>query len=167
MSGRSRPLDRQRMPALAGWLFADLFLMLFVVGLASLPAHRVSHPPPRPKPHPTRSVSPRVLDRWPVRFAILVPPSAVQDPATRGQAIAQILRDLNDTLAAQRLQARQAGFVLVFASGPVTGIGPAVATAGQVLRVVRGRDATFAGTSGQGFWTGTGDEFQFEIFFFA
>jgi hypothetical protein len=157
-----------RFPMLVGWLFADLFLMLFVVGIASLP------PAPRTVPHPLRSPSPapqppkpRVLERHPVSFAIPVSPSAVQDPATHSHAIALILRDIRWKLAARRLLGRHAWFVLIFASGPVTAISQAQSTARLVLRTVRNRDAMFSGASGEGFWMGSNDDFNFQVFFFA
>ena len=108
-----------------------------------------------------------MLQRNPVAFTIGVSPTQVEDPATRGAALSQLLRDLGMKLRARGFQSRQAGFVLIFASGPVTGIGQAEAAATTVLKVIRNRAPGFSGTSGQGFWTGSGDYFQFEVFFFA
>jgi hypothetical protein len=158
---RRRMETRLRMPMLAGWLFADLFLMLFVVGLASLPPKR-----PVPRPTPTVSpVAPQVLESKPVRLSIDVAPSDVRG-GQRG--IDALIRGLNDQLEQRRLTSRRAGFVLVFAYGPQSGIAQAQDTAQYVIGLVRKQDSTFADASGEGYWTGRGgDDFEFEIFFFG
>jgi len=156
-----------RLPALAGWLFADLFLVLFIVGLASLPAKPPANqisPSPSPSPTPTLH---QVLDRTPVSFNVGVPPASLANPATRAVATAKLIRILDQALARRHLLGRHAGFVLVFASGPVTAIGVAIDTANLVVRILRGRDQVFAGAGGAGYWTGAGDAIELKIFFFA
>jgi hypothetical protein len=169
---------RSREPSfllLVGWLFADLFLMLFVVGIASLPpmshaaphaATHHGHPQP-PPPQTGRPFKSHVLEQHPVIFAIHIAPAEVQNQATHLQAIKLILRDIRRELAARGLLDHQAGFVLVFASGPVTAIDQAQNTARTVLQAVRRREAGFHGASGEGFWMGSNDDFDFQVFFFA
>ena len=150
------------MPVLAGWLFADLFLVLFVVGLASLPPS--AHPKPRPR-HTSPPPS-RVLDK-PVSFTLKVSPSSVEYPATRAVADTRLVHALEMALRSRHLANRQAGVLLVFASGPEYGIDQAVTTAQSVVSVVRHRVKAFSMVSGKGYWSGSGDNFEFEVFFFS
>jgi hypothetical protein len=162
---RGRSSGHLRMSLLAGWLFADLFVVLFIVSLASLPTTAATH---RlfTVPSPTRSpVS--VLDQTPITFDVDVSPTAVENPATRPAADAELLRSLNGILAARGLLDKRAGFVLVFASAPATAISQAVAAATSIVGVIRARDQVFARTSGEGYWSGSGSGFEFQIFFFA
>jgi hypothetical protein len=154
-------LTFQRPALLAGWLFADLFLVLFLVTLASLPSspHKQNSPPPPPPP-------PRALDK-PVSFTLNVQPSAIQDPATKSAADTQLVQALEGKLAASHLAGRQAGVLLVFASGPPDGIDQAIANANSVISVVRARVPGFGQVSPKGYWSGAGDDFEFEIFFFS
>jgi hypothetical protein len=173
---------------LAGWLFADLFLVLFIVVFSSQPT--VATPKPkaavspaaRPSPHPSGRPSPKAsakpkppprtgLEPAPVSIDVAVSPSAVDNPATRPQATAQLLTSLNTQLAARHLLGRRAGFVLVFA-GSVTGasdpIDEAVHVGTMVITDLRKQDAaTFGTASGEGLWGGANDLFHFQIFFFT
>jgi hypothetical protein len=160
---RRRTDTRLRMPVLAGWLFADLFLMLFVLGLASL---RPERPTPQVTPTPTPTpVTPHVLERTPVRLDVDVAPAAVREGPAGKRALVRALRD---QLRHRHLTGRHAGFVLVFASGPTSGIAQAQSTAKHVIGLVRASDATFADVSGEGYWTGKGgDHFEFEVFFYG
>jgi hypothetical protein len=167
MANGLRSGQLRRLPLLAGWLFADLFLVLFLVGLASSPPR--PHPP-KLSPHPTASPTPtppRVLDRTPVSFHINVPPTEFQNQATRRAAKYQLLAGLNRELRRLRLRGRQAGFVLVFASGPQNAIGQAVVTAKSVVKIVRAGNSTFAEATGLGYWSGSGNYIKFVVFFFA
>jgi|HubBroStandDraft_6_1064221.scaffolds.fasta_scaffold297355_2 hypothetical protein len=155
------------MPTLAGWLFADLLLVLFVVSLAALPVTKpkaAAHVKPRPTPSPSPILA---LDRSPVPLSVPVSPSAVEDPGSRQAAISQLINNVNQQLSARHLTQRRAGFVLVFASGPLNGTGPAITAAQDVLNALSQRAGVFHGTSGQGYWQGEGDSFELRIFFFA
>lgn len=168
MASRLRSRGLQRLPLLAGWLFADLFLVLFLVGLASSqPAkpHPTATPTPTPSPTPT---SARVLDRQPVSFRVNVPPAEFQNPATQPAARSRLLTALKRELHKPKLRGQQAGFLLVFASGPVTGINQAIATAKTVVAIVRDKIPAFSEASGLGYWGGsTANSLKFTIFFFA
>jgi hypothetical protein len=162
MTLRQRGPGPQRTALLAGWLFADLLLVLFVVNMGSLPS--ASHML-RPK-HTSPPPSSRVLDK-PVSFSLNVQPAAIQDSSTRSAAKDQLVAALNARLAARKLKGRQAGVLLVFASGPPDGISQAVATAQSVVGLVRSSVPGFGGVSGKGYWSGSGDNLEFEIFFFS
>jgi hypothetical protein len=148
---------------MAGWLFADLFLVLLVASLASLQTPRQPKPPHAVRPAVTHPVS---LDR-PVSFILNVQPAEWQDPGTIAAGKAALLSELNSDLAGRHLTGRQAGVLLVFASGPETGINQAIATAQAVIGVVRVRVPGFSAVTGQGYWNGDGSGFKFEIFFFS
>ena len=158
---------------LAGWLFADLLLVLFITTLASLPAPAVvpvktPSPSPSPSPTPTPQPTALVLERNPHTIDVDVPPSDVNDPASRDAAIAKLLSELRQKLAAQGLRGQRAGFVLVFAYGTADsgGIGQAISAANTVLHAIQAKEPGFSQASGLGYWSGTGN-FEFKIFFFA
>jgi hypothetical protein len=181
---RGRDSGTLRVPMLAGWLFADLFLVLFIVVFSSQPTVATPkptaplapsvHASPRksPKPSPTPTPPSRLgLEPAPVNIDVSVSPADIDNPATRPQAAAQLLMSLNTQLAARHLDGLRAGFVLVFA-GSVTGasdpIDEAVHVATVVIPILRKQDASvFGAASGEGLWGGATDLFHFQIFFFA
>jgi hypothetical protein len=185
-SRRRRDIGALRVPMLAGWLFADLFLVLFIVAFSSQPAvpvpvptptlgvaHSASpSPSPTPSPTPTPTPSPVGLDQNPYNPTIDVSPGAVDNPATRAAALKQLITDLNNWLSGHHLLGRTAGFVIIFATS-VTGAGDPVdeaySVANSVLPVLRKQDAAMFGrTSGEGLWGGSsGNDFHFQIFFFT
>ena len=63
------------------------------------------------------------------------------------------------------LGAEFVGLVQVFASGAVTGIARSEGAARLVLESLQQRSRIFAAAGGQGFWTGTGGYFTFQIYF--
>lgn len=100
------------MIALAGWLFADLMLVIMVVAMASqadplaAPVKQVVHSAsPKPSPSPSQT-APRTLDLHPVRIHVDGPGDSDQ------QLIDQIQGKLRPQLG------RQAGMVLTFGDGP-------------------------------------------------
>ena len=174
---------------LAGWLFADLFLVLFIVVFSSQPTVATSkekapavgaHASPSARASPLRSPRPSAapaqpsrpgLAPAPVNIYVSVSPADIDDPATRPQAAARLLESLNAQLAARRLLGQRAGFVLVFAgsvSGASDPIDEAVHVGTVVISILREQDAAvFAAASGEGLWGGTADLFHFQIFFFT
>ena len=185
-SGHPRPRDSGalRVPMLAGWLFADLFLVLFIVVFSSQPTVATPKPKPlaapsvhpspahSPKPSPTPKQSASLgLEPAPVNIDVSVSPAEIDNPATRSQAAVQLLASLNGQLAAGHHTGLRAGFVLVFA-GSVTGasdpIDEAVHVATLVIPILQKQDAAVFGTaSGEGLWGGANNLFHFQIFFFA
>lgn len=160
---------------LAGWLFADLLLVLFVTAFVSLPAppvvgavHATAKPTPSPSSTPTVT-PPRVLEQQPQTFTVTdVSPTDVSssDAATSTAAIAKLVGELRNQLAAHGMQGRQVGFVIVLAYGPIDGIGPAISTANSVVGILKAKESQFSGAAGLGYWTGS-PGFEFKIFFFA
>lgn len=108
----------------------------------------------------------RVLDR-PVSFLITVPPTEFQNPASEAAAASSLVRLLNRALAARKMVGRQAGVLLVFASGPESAIDQAISTAKSVIGLVRRKVPGFSQVSSAGYWNGVGNYFKFEIFFFS
>lgn len=163
-------------PVLAGWLFADLFLVLFVIGLASLPlkshpAHAKASPSPStsrpsPSPTPTPTATP-VLDRRPLTVTVNVPPASLADPASRRAAMRQIIAGLDRMLRPRHLLDAKVGVVLVFAAGSEADINNAVAEAKIVVAQLPRQDKQFAQATGNGYWSGTGNGIELTIFFFA
>jgi hypothetical protein len=160
---------------LAGWLFADLFLVLFIVAFSSQPAA----PTPTHKPTPAASRKPVKshpppqigLDQNPVNITVDVSPADLDDPATHAQAVAAILASLDKQLAGKELLTDKSGFVLVFATSATddgSQITEAVQIASSVIPILKSQDAAMFGkTSGEGLWDGPGDFFYFQIFFFT
>jgi hypothetical protein len=181
---RRRDSGALRVPMLAGWLFADLFLVLFIVVFSSQPTVATPKPKPVaiPSAHPSAAPSPKHspaakpparvgLEPAPVNIDVSVSPAQIDNPATRAQAAAQLLASLNRQLAAGHHTGLRAGFVLVFA-GSVAGasdpIDEAVHVATLVIPILQKQDGrVFAATSGEGLWGGANNLFHFQIFFFA
>lgn len=174
--GRQRSSVGFRAPMLAGWLFADLLLVLFIAAFTSLsapPAPSGAAPASSTTPSPTPSAHattrPRVLEEQPQTFSVGdVSPADVSssDPATSAAAVGKLLGELRKQLAASKLQGRQAGFVIVLAYGPIDGIGQAISTANSVVGILKKKESQFSGAAGLGYWSGSAG-FEFKIFFFA
>lgn len=172
----------------AGWLFADLFLVLVIVTLPTQPAvpnpkstSTVTHTPTptrsatpvaspsRPKPTPS-STHQAGLQLKLYDFYVDVSPADVDNSTTATAATAQLLVDLNKDLAAKHLLGKTAGFVLVFANsvaGAADPINEAVAVANRVIGVLKKNDAsTFSKIFGsEGLWGGEGNRFHIQVFF--
>lgn len=177
-SGRWLPESRRsRASLLAGWLFADLCLVLFLVNLASAPPKPSvkAHPPtatPAPSPTPTKAklaAKPRVLQQYPVTITVTnITATDITSQAGGSPLGAQLISELSAKLAAHHLQQRQAGFVLVYASAPEAEIGQALTSASAALGIIKSKDGkVFADAAGEGLWSGSGNGFEFQIFFFA
>lgn len=125
------------------------------------PAHKAGV-----SPVPAAAVDQMALS-FPVSFTVRVSPAAVMDAVTRPLAISRVIRRLDAQLAARRLRGRRVGLVQLFASGAIAEIGPANRAAHLVLGALLRRDPVFAKAASQSFWTGTGDYFWFQIYFFT
>ncbi len=146
--------NRLGLTMLAGWLFADLFLVLLLVGLAELPVRK---PAPTPSPRPSTPVHERGLDTRPFVFDVEISPSRFG--AGGGRAL---VKEVNRRIRNSPHAGRHAGFVLIFASGATPGAGQAIANdAYALLR----RERLFTKAAGSGYWTADGDHFEFKIFF--
>jgi hypothetical protein len=175
-TARRRDSGLLRVSMLAGWLFADLFLVLFLVASFSQPAVPAPTPTRTPTPTPSASRSPvphrpMGLEQIPASIKVDVSPADVDNPVTHAQAVAALLSDLRAQLAAQHLLGEKSGFVVIFATsvaGASDPINEAVQVATSIIPILKTQDATtFGNTSGEGLWGGQGDYFHFQIFFFT
>lgn len=155
---------------LAGWLFADLFLLLLLTGLAAAPARDdgrtgpstpvTTSPqgtrPPAPKPVTSR---PPGLDRDYLSFTVNISPVRY-----RAGARLEMLRQVGAELKRQNPRGRKVGFVLVFASDDRDNVQRANDTAADVVRLLQARTQLFAGAAGLGYWNGPHDNFEFKVF---
>jgi hypothetical protein len=178
-SSRRRAGYLLSVPMLAGWLFADLFLVLFIVAFSSQPT--VALPKPRPvasaahrPPLPKKRHGPQGLQSAPVDFKLFVSPTGLDsaDPAVQNRARTQLLAGVHQQLASRHLLGRKAGFVLVFATsinGAADPINEALRVATSAIQDLQHYDpAVFPdGMGGEGLWAGTGDYFHFQIFFYT
>lgn len=148
---------RTRPAMLAGWLFADLFLVLLLTGLAELPPKDTSKAPvSRPSPTPTHETG---LDPHHIDFDIGISPSDF-----RGGAQDRFVTSVTKELASRNRGKRPVGFVLIFASGPSGGADEAQRTATSAFDLLHHRSPAFASSTGLGYWSGSGDHFEFKIF---
>lgn len=158
----TQPHNRSRLTMLAGWLFADLFLVLLIAGLAALPAQSSAtlQPPP---PKPTTTTTPphnQGLDPHHLDFDIPLTPDDYRNGAA-DQLVAQVEAEL----AQQDPNHRLVGFVLIFASDDQGHISRAVDTATDAVNVLRGQSGLFTSSTGLGYWGGNAtNDFQFKIF---
>jgi len=104
---------------------------------------------------------------FPLSFSVAISPAAILNPATRSRALRRIIARLYRQLAIRNLQGRRVGLVQIFAPGPITEILRSERAARFVLDSIQRRDAIFAQAAGQSFWTGDGDNFVFQIYFFT
>jgi hypothetical protein len=176
LARNSRHRDYARLPLLAGWLFADLFVVLFIIGLASgsipLGSHKKPTPPhsasptatPTPASTPTHARSaptPRpLMQRTPDDIDITPAPAELQQlevsPGNDGQL-------LNALLSKVRGKGR-VGFILVFFPGPDPG--PATQAAQAFFAALPAeKPAIFGGASGEGLWDGDVDYVEFQVFY--
>ena len=157
------PQNRSRLTMLAGWLFADLFLVLLVAGLAALPTKTSAKPvrpsaSPSPTPSPTHSLG---LDPHYLHFSIRLSPGAFR--ASAG-ARNQLVNEVNSALGRLDPAGRFIGFALVFASDDPNDAGRAVRTATDAFNLLHSRIPDFAAATGLGYWNGANDDFEFKVF---
>lgn len=156
-----------RLTMMAGWLFADLFLVLLIAGLGAIPANTAaSHKQPgKPTPTPTASPTPTApvhnvgLDPHHIDFTINLSPASF-----RAGAGNRLLDEVNAKLAQLDASGRMVGFVLVFATGDLQEVGLATQTATRVYRLLHSHSHLFGLAQGLGYWGGSGSDFQFKVF---
>jgi hypothetical protein len=172
MIGRQRGRQHPRIAMLAGWLFADLFLVLFMVALSaqpstSLAAHvhqgKISQTVQKKHGSGTKKSSQPGVASTPVNICV-------------SQSDASLVDGFDSQLKLQGLAGRRAGFILVFATGPDTD--SAVTQATAAFELIKNTDpdrAAFAQAGGEGLWGGDSDScainggtdnYHFQIFFY-
>jgi hypothetical protein len=150
--------NRARLTMLAGWLFADLFLVLLITGLAALPAkpQTGNGKPGRPSPgktvHPTPSRTAthnQGLNRTPIIFTI--PLSADNFQGQQATLVLEVDSKLRQYDPGNRL----VGFADVEAyEGSPNNAGFATSTATSALTLLQRRSPLFAQAVGIGAWNG-------------
>ncbi|WP_132123844.1 hypothetical protein [Actinocrispum wychmicini] len=152
------------MTMLAGWLFADLFLILLVAGLTTLPAKSSGEPATR-KPTPTAPPTPPPpahpvgLDPNHIDLTVAMSPNTY-----RAGGADALLAQVNAQLDQKDPTHRAVGFVLVFASDDQAHVQRANDTAEDVFQLLHTRSKVFAAASGFGYWNGNHNNFEFKIF---
>ena len=162
-------------PHLAGWLFADVLLVLLLAALASLPAAsaepsdsssgRPSPTLPSASPEPSK---PPVLDLEEHTLVIPVDYNGLLSGGDGARAARALVDRFNQELRRQRLNHRTAGLVLAFGTTPTSkGVGPEVALRANVL--IKQRVAGFGRVHWPAtYWrAGSNQEIQFIVYFFT
>ena len=158
---------------MAGWLFADLCLVLFLVGMSSVPtvlphAHSAPRKTYKAKARVAVKSKALALQHRPVDVWVNISPSNFSSQEISSQAASELVINLTEQIAADHMTGYKAGFVLLFASGSINETGQAIDSANAVLRLLRVRDAhVFGQASGEGLWSGQGDNLHFQIFFYT
>lgn len=147
---------------LAGWLFADLLLVLFLIGLGSVPSAPTAEPTPTPTPTasptptPTPTPTPEAplgLERTPVTLTVRVNAWELLNPATRPGAATEIQRQIAEEAQRAGFRDVTAGMVLIW------GFAPDVNDGIQIAEVVGGELAganpeVFQNATHRAFWKG-------------
>lgn len=170
----TRP-HRRGVVHLAGWLFADLMLVLFVTSFSSIvlaaPAHPV--PPTRsatPSPSPSKSLMPQkpVLVLNPQPFYINVDAAALAANVVTGQVAQNIIDQMNSQLDARGFRNAKAGLIETFGYTPSQGSASrGQAEAASINKIITGGIPSLAGALTQPYWGGGDDnKAEVEVFFF-
>lgn len=150
MSRRPRTprISRFSAVALAGWIFADIMIVLFLVGLGSAAAPEV--PKPRPKSAQAKP-KPRIVGmrtRPSVQYVRYDTGALLAHSRAEQQRVCGRVRR-----ATRHLTGRRAALVLIFGGG--RDIGAAVASSTALSRRLRcARQALFGGSVRRAFWDG-------------
>ncbi|GIH10882.1 hypothetical protein Rhe02_89490 [Rhizocola hellebori] len=157
-------------PHLAGWLFADLLIVLFLVALVSVPptvakptpsASASSKPSPAPSKPPVLNL--KSVDFW-VRGVNVNLLLAGNDSAAQN-----LVQKFNEELRRNNVQNRRAGLILAFGTAPAHNYQDSLATrvAGKLVEVVSQRVEKFRFVASRLLWTpGDPGDIRVEVFFF-
>ena len=174
----TRPRESMRLPLLAGWLFADLMLLLFVIGLSFAPIQSATvspkpTPTSSPSGHPSPSALPtqRVLNR--TYYTIYVNVS-LPDLQQGSPAATQLIDGTNAKVAQlasehPELAGKDVAVAVIFGAGPQSDINTAITEATTAGNILRGEDHTFSQASFLPEWTGnpTPTYVELILFFYA
>lgn len=149
--------------AIAGWLFADLLLVLFIVGLGSQVTKSVAEPRPSKSPSASKPEKPKKpgMRTKPVVMSVAVRADALlSGPGPRQRAAARALdRDLSKVLKSPRVNEQTQGLkaAVVLAFGQTgSDISKGQRLARQVLRELPSIEPSlFKGAAGKPFWNGS------------
>ncbi|MHB9858278.1 hypothetical protein [Streptomyces sp. YIM S03343] len=158
MSGRP-PAGRTVL--LAGWLFADLLLLLLVIALGSLPREDRTDVSATSTPSRSGTVSPSPSERA-ERGLVLKPCSFTVATGSAGSVTRQISGQLKKAGVANRT----AGFVLSFGTAPDPG--PGQAAAEKVNSQITKDLPRFSHAPKRGYWKGgPSGKVRIDVFFLA
>ncbi|MEV5880069.1 hypothetical protein AB0L75_38860 [Streptomyces sp. NPDC052101] len=158
MSGRPPQAAAGRTVLLAGWLFADLLLLLLVIALGSLPREQRTGTAPRPSapssPPPSTQAAERGLVLKPCSFTV------------RTGSDASVRQQLGKQLSGAGVADRTAGFVLAFGTAPDPQ--PGQDAADKVNSQITGGFSLFRHAPKRGYWKGgPSGQVRIDVFFLA
>lgn len=130
---------------LAGWLFADLFLVLFIIALGMLPVARGNDAKPKPEPSPTESEKtpqrgPGGIDPRYRSITVKLGSGATGRAPTATGLTAKDAQKVRDAVRAEMKRTadgRRIGMVISWGLGPQAQLDPATALADDVNRALR------------------------------
>lgn len=147
---------------MAGWVFADMLLVLFLIGLGSAVALKA--PEPLPEPEPPKIVG---MKTDPISIKLDVPAEALvaDDAAARRSA----RKAVDKAVRKHAVKGNQAALVLIFGGGDSAGPGQAVAEALRPELTKANAGLFPKKTPSRYFWDGSLDygEVRLEVFLFA
>ena len=147
---------------LAGWLFADLLLLLLVIALGSLPREERTGASSTPTPSPSGSADPSPSARQAERGLVLKPCSFT----VRTGGADSVKKQLGSQLRKAGVANRTAGFVLSFGTAPDPG--PGQAAAEKVNSEITQALPRFSHAPKRGYWKGgPSGKVRIDVFFLA
>ncbi|WP_369362889.1 hypothetical protein AB5L52_06115 [Streptomyces sp. CG4] len=156
-----RPSERAvagRTVLLAGWLFADLLLLLLVIALGSLPREQRTGAKPTPSAPSSAPPSTRAAERG----LVLKPCSFTVGTGSAGSVPQQFGAQLRGAGVADRT----AGFVLSFGTAPDPG--PGQDAADKVNAMITDGFSRFKHAPKRGYWKGgPSGKVRIDVFFLA
>ena len=172
LGGRRR--QPTRISVLAGWLFADLFLVLFMVALASVPSASLAKPVKATRTPSTAHGTPATSRKH----------TATSSPGMSNTPIdicvseesTSVVADFNTQVKRNGMAGRKVGFIISFATGVDPGAAEVKAT--KAFDLIRDTDldrAALATAGGEGLWGGESnsckvnggtDNYRFQVFFY-
>jgi hypothetical protein len=177
-AANARRRRRWSIESVAGWVFADLFLVLFLVGLGSAvpikPAVKPTPKPPAtakptPKPTPTPPAPIIGMKQIPIPLNLTVAADALTSTGPAGTREGGLACRRLRQAAAVPLKGERAGLVLIFGGGADVVHGQAVARS-VAKQLPCANPALFSrSTPYRAFWDGTLDygRVRLEVFVFT
>ncbi|MCW2930363.1 MAG: hypothetical protein JWM19_1325 [Actinomycetia bacterium] len=161
---------------LAGWLFADLFLVLFMVALASVPSASLAA-----KSKPAKATTPSAAHSTPAtprKHTATSSPGMSNTPIDicLSQESTSVVADFDTQVKRSGMAGRKVGFIISFATGVDPGAAEVKAT--KAFDLIRDTDpdrAALATAGGEGLWggetnsckvNGGTDNYHFQVFFY-
>lgn len=149
--------------SVAGWIFADMLLVLFILGLGT--AIPVEPPKPVPELEPVRQIV--GMKTEPVKYTIDVnaPGLLAGDP----RAVARVRRDVDKATARLEQRGSRAALVLIFGGGATASLGQEVATKVYPQLTKASSQVFRRGTASRNFWDGglAYGQVRLEVFVFT